>query len=426
MRIFLSAGEPSGDLHAANLVRALRKRMPEAEFVGFGGPQMARAGATVLYPLTELAIMWFLQVFQNLRTFFRLLDQADAYFREHRPDAVVLIDYPGFHWHLAKCARRRGIPVIWFVPPQLWAWAGWRIKKMKRSVDLVLCTLPFEPKWYQARGYGSAEYVGHPYFDEVSERHVDHDFLADEQTHIGPVVAILPGSRTQEISRNLPAMLRAAARVAGARAETRFVVSCLHERHAALVRGLADRLFRESEANPGRPAVLNPQALTVYSGRTPELIRLADLAWSVSGSVSLELMHETLPTVILYTVKPIDLLIARPFIQARYITLVNLLADSEVMPEYLIDRDASSELADWALTWINNPLERGRAVQRLSELKQKVAQPGACERAAQRIAEYLGVRGSSSVYRGPHDRIRVRRSDSSGEDGDTGGLGLFE
>jgi lipid-A-disaccharide synthase len=427
MRIFLSAGEPSGDLHAANLVRSLRKRLPDAEFVGFGGPHLARAGAQVLYPLTELAIMWFIQVFQNIRTFFRLLKQADDYFRDQKPDAVILIDYPGFHWHLARCAKRRGIPVIYFVPPQLWAWAGWRIEKLKRSVDLVLCTLPFETGWYKSRGYNAVEYVGHPYFDEVAERPIDHNFLADEQSHVGPVVAILPGSRSQEISRNLPAMLRAAARVASARPDARFVVSCLHERHAALVRGTADKLYRESREHPGQTPTLDPSALPVYSGRTPELIRLADVAWSVSGSVSLELMHETLPTVILYTVKSIDLIIARPFIRTRYITLVNLLAGAEVMPEYLIDRDASAELADWALTWINDPLERGRVVRRLAELKEKVAKPGASERAAQSIAEFLGVRSASSIYRGPHDRARVRRPGSGGDDsGDGGNLGLFD
>ncbi len=428
MRIFVSAGEPSGDLHGANLVRSLRKILPEAEFVGFGGPHMARAGTQLLFPLTELAVMWFLQVFQNLRTFFRILKQADDYFRDHKPDAVVLIDYPGFHWHLAKCAKRHGIPVIYFVPPQLWAWAGWRVKKVQQSVDLVLCSLPFEPEWYKKHGYDNAVYVGHPYFDEVSDRPVDNDFLAEQQTHVGPIVAILPGSRTQEIRRNLPSMLRAAAKVAANRPDTRFMVACLHERHAALVRGLSDRLSREDrQVSPAIP-VLDPAALSVFSGRTPELIRLADLAWSVSGSVSLELMYETLPTVILYKVKKLDLLIARPFIKAKFITLVNLLADTEVMPEYLVAHDASTELATWALSWINDPQERGRALRQLADLKAKVAQPGACERAALKITECFGLRSQPSIFRGPHDRVRVRRSDTGGDDNyDAGGsLGLFE
>ena len=130
MRIFISTGEPSGDLHAANLVLSLKKRLPDAEFVGFGGPRMKAAGATLLYPLVDLAVMWFGRVLLNLHKFIKLLNDADRYFETNRPDVAVLIDYPGFHWLLARRAKRRGIPVVYFVPPQLWAWAGWRVKKV--------------------------------------------------------------------------------------------------------------------------------------------------------------------------------------------------------------------------------------------------------------------------------------------------------
>ncbi len=148
MQFFISAGEPSGDLHAANLIRSLRKLYPDAQFTGFGGGQMKEAGARLLYPLVDLAVMWFLHVFLNLFTFLRLVFVADRHFRDTRPDAVVLVDYPGLHWWIARRAKARGIPVIYFVPPQIWAWAGWRIKKVKKYVDLVLCSLPFEPEWY--------------------------------------------------------------------------------------------------------------------------------------------------------------------------------------------------------------------------------------------------------------------------------------
>ncbi len=120
--------------------------------VGFGGDKMREAGATLIYPLVDLAVMWFLRVLLNLRKFFAILDMAEREFRENRPDAVVVIDYPGFHWWLAKTAKKHGIPVIYFVPPQIWAWAGWRVKKVRRSIDHVLCSLPFEPKWYHDRG----------------------------------------------------------------------------------------------------------------------------------------------------------------------------------------------------------------------------------------------------------------------------------
>src|SRR3954451_19263586 len=230
MRIFISAGEPSGDLHAANLIHALRARMPEARFIGYGGPKMTEAGATLLYPLVNLAVMWFLNVLLNIVTFIGLIFRADRFFRDEKPDAVILIDYPGLHWWLAKRAKARGVPVFYYVPPQIWAWAGWRVKKVKKFVDLVLCSLPFEPAWYRARGVSHAVYVGHPYFDELAERILDETFLAAERSKPGPVVAILPGSRTQEVTRNLPIMIRAASKLVADHPELRprFVVASLH------------------------------------------------------------------------------------------------------------------------------------------------------------------------------------------------------
>jgi lipid-A-disaccharide synthase len=398
MRIFLSAGEPSGDHHAADLVRALRERLPDAEFVGYGGPHLEAVGARVFFRLTDLAVMWFGRVLLNLHKFVKLARDAERYFRDEKPDAVVLVDFPGFHWALAKRARRQGIPVYYFVPPQLWAWAGWRVEKVRRWVDGLLCSLPFEPAWYAERGVSRATYVGHPFFDDVKGRKLDEAFLAAERARGGPVVAILPGSRTQELTRNLPAMLRAAAKVAGGRPGTRFVVACLHERH----RRLAESIAAESGlAVPG---------LELFAGRTPELIRLADLAWSVSGSVSLELMMEALPTVILYTIRPLDLWVARPFIKAKYITLVNLLADAPLMPEYLTDRDASAELADWAGRWLGDESARASASRALAELRDRVAVPGAAERAADWIAGALAGRGGVP-YRGPHERAAAVRDE---------------
>jgi lipid-A-disaccharide synthase len=388
MRIFISAGEPSGDLHAANLVKALKQRLPDAEFVGYGGPQFQQAGARVLYPLVELAVMWFGRVLLNLHKFVRLAWDAERYFRDEKPDAVVLIDYPGFHWALAKRAKRQGVPVIYFVPPQIWAWAGWRVKKMKRYVDHVLCSLPFEPRWYHDRGVTGAVYIGHPYFDELTHRTLDQPFLDAEEAKGGPVVALLPGSRTQEVSRNLPVMLRAAAEVRKRVPTARFTIACLYEKHAGLARELA--------AQSG----LDLDGLEIHAARTAELIREADVAWAVSGSVGLELMNEALPTVVLYTVGRFDLWIARPFIKAKYISLVNLLADAEVMPEYLTPVDASADLARWATLWLEHPEERAKASRTLAELRDRVAQPGATERAADRIAEV--VSGSPAVYRGPH------------------------
>jgi lipid-A-disaccharide synthase len=400
MRIFISTGEPSGDLHAANLVRALRKRLPEAEFVGFGGPLLDQAGAQLLFPLVDLAVMWFGRVFLNLHKFLAVASLADRTFRHHRPDAVVLIDYPGFHWWLAWRAKVRRIPVFYYVPPQIWAWAGWRVKKVRKYVDHVLCSLPFEPAWYQARGVPDAVHVGHPYFDELAERKLDAAFLAEQKSRGGPVVALLPGSRTQEITRNLPVMIRAAHRLASSRPDVRFLVACLREKHRKLAQAIVNAVGGES------------LHLELHAARTPELIRLADVAWSVSGSVGLELMVEGLPTVVLYTIRRYELWIARPFIKSRYISLVNLLAGDEVMPEYLTHHDVSAELARWALTWLNDPASRERASAALRALSDRVARPGASERAAERIAEVVLKRAKASVYPRMHMNLY---SDGHGE-----------
>lgn len=374
MRIFISTGEPSGDLHAANLIHSLRRHRPDVRVVGFGGDRMREAGATLIYPLVDLAVMWFLQVLLNIHKFFQVKAMADREFRENRPDAVVLIDYPGFHWHLARTAKKHGIPVVYFVPPQLWAWAGWRVKKVRRSIDLVLCSLPFEPKWYADRGVPGALYVGHPYFDELAERIIDASFVAEQSAESRPTVAILPGSRTLELTRNLPILFRAAGKLADHCPEVRFTVACLHERH----RELAASLLAES----GLPATVRVE---LYAGRTPELIRTASLAWAVSGSVGLELMMEALPTVVLYKIRSFDLWVARKFIRAKYISLVNLLADAEVMPEYLTAQDVSSDLADWATRWLDHPSERTRAARALADLRDREAVPGASERAAEAV-----------------------------------------
>ena len=156
MRIFISAGEPSGDHHAANLIHALRRRLPDAEFVALGGPEVQKAGAQLLYPLIQLAVMWFGRVILNFHKFLAIGSLVDRHFANHRPDVVILIDYPGLHWWLAWCARVRGIPVFYYVPPQLWAWGGWRVKKVRKYVDHVLCSLPFEPDWYHDRGVPGA------------------------------------------------------------------------------------------------------------------------------------------------------------------------------------------------------------------------------------------------------------------------------
>lgn len=373
MRIFVSAGEPSGDLHAANLVQALRERRPDLDFVGYGGPRLEEAGCQLLYPLTSLAVMWFLRVLANAPTFLSLISRADRFFRHQKPDAVVLIDYPGLHWWLARRAHFHKIPVFYFVPPQLWAWAPWRVKKMQRFVDHVLCTLPFEQEWYRERGV-AARFVGHPFFDEVGGQVLDEGFVASERRRPGPIVGILPGSRNQEVKRNLSTLIRAVQRIHQQRPEARFLAACFNAEQA---RAVEEYLRR------------HPAPVDIHVGRTPEIIELARCCLSVSGSVSLELLTRGTPTAIVYRIGRLDLAVARRFINCPYITLVNMLAQKEVFPEFLTDKCEAAGLAEHAVRWLSDEQAYAAIRAEMAELRRRVARPGACERAAEAILDVL-------------------------------------
>ena len=394
IRVFFSAGEPSGDLHGANLIRQLQARCPGIEAVGYGGPQMASAGCHLHSDLTALAVMWLFRVLINLHKFWGLVSRADRYFRHQRPDAVVLIDYPGFNWWIAWRAKIHGIPVFYFAPPQIWSWAQWRVKKMRRLVDHVLCSLPFEQVWFRQKGC-NATFVGHPFFDEIARQSPDHAFMSRFQGQAGPLVTILPGSRTQEVTANLRFLLKAAAEVAARVPGVRFAIASFKPRQAEIA--------RQAVAAAKLP-------VEIHVGRTPELIRLADCCMAVSGSVSLELLYQTKPTVILYCISRVAFFVQRYFRKVKYITLVNLLntddlfpanltpydpaqpdADRVLYPEYLTCEDKSAQIAAHVIEWLTDPVKRQGRVAELQRLKTEVAAGGATRRAAEYILEALGV-----------------------------------
>lgn len=401
MKLFFSVGEPSGDLHGANLIRRLRELSPDVQCVGFGGPKMQAAGAKLHFDLTRLAVMWFLRVLLNIHKFWLLYQQAKRVFRTDRPDAVILIDYPGFNWWIARAAKRNGIPVFYYGAPQMWAWASWRIKKMRRLVDHTLCKLPFEAVWYNERGC-PATFVGHPYFDETTERKLDDHFLRTYGSEAGRLVTLLPGSRTQEVLSNLPWILKAASRVADRVPGTRFAVASFNDKQAAIAREMVHAANVDAD---------------VYVGRTPELIHLAHSCIACSGSVSLELLHHEKPTVIIYHVSRwMAYLAEKIFVKVKYITLVNLLADPHPFtdkpipfnprakdahlvpfPEYPTCEDKSAELAAHTIEWLTQPHTYRAKVVQLADLRTRFGHTGASRRAAEYIVQTL----AGEVVRAP-------------------------
>lgn len=417
--LFFSVGEPSGDIHAANLIRELQKRCKTVRTVGYGGPKMANVGCELHTDLTKLAVMWFLRVLLNYHKFWLLVRKADHYFRDHRPDAVILVDYPGFNWHIARCAKERGIPVFYYTPPQIWSWGRWRVKKMRRSVDHILCSLPFEEAWFKKRGC-KATYVGHPFFDEVQRQPLDEPFMEEQKRldeAIGPLVTILPGSRTQEVEHNLEWFLKTAQKVKDRVGQVRFAVAAFRAHQAELAESLI--------AKKGL-------ACEVHVGKTSELMSAARCCMACSGSVSLELLHHERPTVILYWITRLAYSVQKRFRWVKYITLVNMLsaggieigdladdnvtappeerlsrrelkkrineglkpfdpaqpdADLVLFPEYLTWEDKTDQLASHLIEWLEDESAYQRRVGQLHELNQRVGHSGASSHAAEYILE---------------------------------------
>lgn len=380
MKIFISAGEPSGDLHGSNLMHALRQHQPDARFVGFGGDRMAAGGADLLFPLTQYPIMGFTQALAHVPFFLNLLSKTNRYLRNHRPDAVVLIDYPGFNWWVARRAKAHGIPVFYFVPPQIWAWASWRVKKMQRFVDQVLCTLPFEKTWYEERQV-QAHFVGHPFFDELRQQQLDPQFLAEQRHRGEEIVALLPGSRTKEVENNLSSLIRSAQVIHAARPSARFLVASFKPHQKAMV----DSYLANHPKLP----------IETHVGRTPEIIELAKACLSVSGSVSLELLYRLVPSAIVYRINAFDMRLVNFFKKSPYICLVNLLANREIYPEFLTVECQAQAMAGRILQWLENPAKADEVRQELRTIRDQVAAPGACDRAAELMLQTLARKRQS-------------------------------
>lgn len=385
MQIFFSVGEPSGDLHAAKLVTELRRRCPDIDCTGYGGPQMEQAGFRSLFRLTDLAVMGFIRVIPLLWKFIKLARQALQYFEAHRPDAVVLVDFPGFNWWIARKAKRLGIPVLYYLPPQLWGWAPWRIHRMRRFVDHVLCCLPFEYDWYRARGV-SAELVGHPFFDEVAERQLAVGWAVPTNSennggHNPPykTIAILPGSRGHEIAQNFSVQIDVMVNLHRLIPDARFLVACYKESQRQMCE---ERLIDAGVVLP----------VELHVGRTSEIIEAADVCLMVSGSVSLEVLARTTPAVVLYRTNWFFNFLRSMMMTCKYISLPNLIADREVMPEFVSSgnqSDIAATLTDILHRWLTDATERQRVVDQLQALKERVAIPGATQRAAQALLSHL-------------------------------------
>jgi lipid-A-disaccharide synthase len=369
------AGEASGDRYGGRLAWALKQAAPGMRLVGVGGPHMAHEGVELLAPLAEQAVVGVSEALRGLPLFWRVLRRLGDELRLRPPRAVVLIDFPEFNLRLARVAHRLGVPVIYYVPPQLWAWRRGRIRTVARVVSRVFTIFPFErPLYDEARV--PVEFVGHPLRDwlpdlprEAARRRLG---VPDDTLLLG----LLPGSRRREVDRHLPVLLTAAAEIQ-------------RDRPAEFVLPLAPTLSREEVA-----AALSRSAVPVrlVEGQTYEVMAAADLLLVASGTATLEAAWFGTPMVIFYRLSWLSTLIAAGLVRVTHVGLPNLLAGQEIVPELLAMKATGKRLAEAALRLLRDPGARQAQREQLAKLHPLLGSPGVADRAAARILAVVDTR----------------------------------
>jgi len=377
-KIFISAGESSGDIHGANLMCCLLEKDPNITFYGLGRENMAKAGLHGLHDMSQKSLMW-LHALTELSTFLRMKKDCIHFLMQERPCAVILIDYCGFNFYIARAAKKLGIPVIYYISPQLWAHGPWRVKKMKKLVDKLLVIYPFEKPFYEKAGI-PVTYVGHPLFDEIHKEGVDEGIVTELKNQLGEtIVSFLPGSRRQEIVRLLPLFLQSAAQIHQTIPSAQFLISCSNEHHFDLISTITKEF---------------PVPCKIVVGNAHEVIKASTLCIAGAGTITLQIAYYLKPMIIAYKISPFAYFIARPFLTTPYIGLVNKLASKMIVPERLMCRVNSAWLVSQAIQLLNNPQKRQTCVHELSLLMNEIATQGASEHAADEILNLLGSKPS--------------------------------
>jgi lipid-A-disaccharide synthase len=366
-RIFISAGEPSGDLHGAGVVRALRTRYPNATIEALGGPQMERAGATLRHRMEGLAAFGLVEVVSKLRAHYRLLRALQKDFRLGRYDLVILVDYPGFHVRVAEAAHAAGTKILYYIAPQLWAWHPSRARRLAAAVDRLAVVLPFEQVFFEKLGLRS-EYVGHPLVDREPSPSRQEARARLGVAEDSRLLGIFPGSRVQEIRRLWEPFRDAALQL--------------------LKDGSCDRVFVAGIPAGHYP---DPGPIQVLQGDPAPLFAAADAALAKSGTTTLEAALADTPMVVAYKVHPVTYAMFQRVRTVRWVSLVNLVAGREVVPEILQDRATATALAN-AVRPLLNPMDPGTLAQRegLALVRERLGAAGATTRVVALAGELLG------------------------------------
>jgi lipid-A-disaccharide synthase len=361
------------------VLASLRKLRPDLAHVGYGGARMAGEGFDLRYDLAGDAVMGIFPVIKALPRILRLLREAEERLRRDRPAAVVLVDYPGFNFRLAAAAKRLGIPVLWYIAPQVWAWGAWRMRKVARLVDRLLCILPFEEALFRGAGV-DARYVGHPVVDHLAESPRDAAVAARLAAHrgAGPLIGVFPGSRGHVLDSLLPDFRRVVDAVLRAEPHARFALAVAAPRFAPKV----EAVFGDE-----------PRVLRVV-GKSPDVMDAVDFALTTSGTTTLELACAGKPFVIGYRVSPVFYAVARSLVRVGHIGLANLVAEQTVAPEHVGSRSLAAALTADLLRYVRDPSAAAAARTALNGVRMRLDVRGAYAHTAAEFAAFLASRGA--------------------------------
>lgn len=370
MKYYIIAGEASGDLHGANLVKELKKQDANFESRGWGGDRMQIEGVEIVKHYRDLAFMGFVEVVANLRTIFKNIKFCKQDILAYKPDVVILVDYPGFNLRIAEFLHEQGIKVFYYISPQVWAWKQSRVHKIKKFVDRMFVILPFEKDFYKQFDY-QVDYLGHPLLDEIhhfSQQLISREeFLKQNNLADKPIIALLPGSRTQEINKKLPIMLS----VVDHFKDYQFVIAGAPSKEEEFYQNLIPN-----------------NKIKVIHGKTYQLLAFSHSALVTSGTATLETALFDVPEVVCYKGSPISYQIAKRLIKVDYISLVNLIMDKEVVKE-LIQGELTTKNLIEELNKIIGGEGREKMLADYKELKTKLGGVGASQKIAQKMVAYL-------------------------------------
>ena len=373
-RILISAGEASGDLYAGAVTRGIKQLNPEAEVFGMGGDCLREAGGEVLFDIKDHSLMGFVEVLKKLPDVWKLRNAFIDLMEKRKPDVLLTIDYPGFNMRLAKLAKERGINVVYFIAPQVWAWRPGRAADVAKVTDKIACIFPFECDFYKSYG-ADIEFIGHPLVDTVkpSLSRKEAEELAGKRTG-HPLILLMPGSREMEIQRLLPVMLGAVKILKQKRPELDFAIP----RAATIAKEILEDSVRQAGLN-----------IRLIEGHNYDVMSVADLAIVTSGTVTLEAAMCGLGCEILYKSSPVSFWIAKRVVKIPNIGLPNIVAGRQIEPELLQDDCTPDKIASTALELLEP--ERFAQLQRdLMEVKDKLGEPGAVKRVAELVLRMAG------------------------------------